>query len=160
MSNGTGVINLDYWAAFHAQNVVKLSENIGTTVTKTMGVLQEHGVYACFLYLYAKEKENCHDVISEMLELMYHIGYCWEENKKPVAVEDVLNFVNENVSGGSLERLLFAKQTIEQMLIYARYGAKATEKSTAQSATDEAEIPGDTDSSIATSTKLDQEKTS
>jgi len=26
---------------------------------------------------------------------------------------------------GSLERLLLAKETLEQMLIYARYGAKA-----------------------------------
>ena len=160
MSNGTEVINLDYWAAFHAQNVVKLSDNIGTTVTKTMGVLQEHGVYACFLYLYAKEKETCHSVISEMLDLLYHIGYCWEENNKPVAVQDVLNFVNENVSGGSLERLLFAKQTLEQMLIYVRYGAKAIEKTTAQNATDEAEIPDDADSSIATGAELDKEKTS
>ena len=160
MSNGTGAINLDYWAAFHAQNVVKLSDNIGTTVTKTMGVLQEHGVYACFLYLYAKEKETCYGVISQMLDLLYHIGYCWEENKKPDTVEDVLNFVNENVSGGSLERLLFAKETLEQMLIYARYGAKAKEKIPAPSAVDEAKIPDDADSSIVTGIELDQEKTS
>lgn len=160
MSNRTEVINLDYWAAFHAQNVVKLSDNIGTTVTKTMGVLQEHGVYACFLYLYAKEKETCHGITSEMLDLLYHIGYCWEENKKPDAVEDVLNFVNENVGGGSLERLLFAKETLEQMLIYARYGAKATEKITPPNATEEAEMQDDADNSILTGTEIDQEKTS
>lgn len=160
MSNGTGAINLDYWAAFHAQNIVKLTINIGTTVTKTMGVLQEHGVYACFLYLYAKEKETCHGVINEMLDLLYHIGYCWEENKKPDAVEDVLNFVNENVGGGSLERLLFAKETLEQMLIYARYGAKATEKITPPNATEEAEMQDDADDSILTGTEIDQEKTS
>jgi len=46
------------------------------------------------------------------------------------------------------------------MLIYVRYGAKAIEKTTAQNATDEAEIPDDADSSIATGAELDKEKTS
>jgi hypothetical protein len=48
--------NLDRLAAQHAQAVVQSGDqNIETTVTKALGVLQEHGVYACFLYLLAKE---------------------------------------------------------------------------------------------------------
>lgn len=130
MSNDNGIVNLDYCAAFHAQNIVKNSDEIDNTVTKTMGVLQEHGVYASFLYLLAKEKENGMMLVQEMLDLLYRLGYVWKENHKPKSVDDILRFVNEQVSCSSLERLLFAKETLEQMLVYARYGAKAKEKKT------------------------------
>ena len=159
MNNETCVINLDYWAAFHAQKIIKESDNnIETTVTKTMDVLREHGVYACFLYLLAKEKDNSHNVICEMLELLYHLGYCWEKNKKPETVEDVLNFINEKVSNGSVERLLFAKEILDQMLIYARYGAKANEKKQEKDKAVGTEILDDADDTKSIVNELDQEK--
>jgi hypothetical protein len=136
MSNGNGIVNLDYWAAFHAQTVVKQSDDIDNTVTKTMGVLQEHGVYASFLYLLAKEGQNGKIVVKEMLDLLYRMGYNLEGRNISASVEDILQFVNEQVSCGSLERLLFAKETLEQMLVYARYGAKAKGKKTEQSPPD------------------------
>jgi len=164
MSNGTEVINLDYWAAFHAQKVVKQSDDIDNTVTKAMGVLQEHGVYASFLYLLAKErtkeKDNGMILVKEMLELLKCLGYQCKENHKPENVEDILQFVNENVSKDSLQRLLFAKETLEQMLIYARYGAKAKEKKPEQTTPDKTEIQNDSGDTMATSSVQDQEKTS
>ncbi|WP_299645329.1 hypothetical protein, partial [uncultured Chloroflexus sp.] len=93
------------------------------TVTKALGVLQENGVYACFLYLLAKEKENGSVVVDEMLNLLAGLGFDWTKpaNNNP---ETVLSHISGKVTV-DLERLLLAKETLEQMLIYARYGAKA-----------------------------------
>jgi len=124
--------NLDRLAAKHAQQIVlrvieeKKGEggDIDNTVTKALGVLQENGVYACFLYLKAKEKENGDIVVEEMLDLLDGLGFGWG---KPMnnSASDVFKHITEKVSS-NLERLLLAKETLEQMLIYARYGAKAS----------------------------------
>jgi len=120
--------NLDRTAAEHAQSIIKETKDkkaseIENTITKTLGVLQENGVYACFLYLMAKEKENSQVVVKEMLELINDLGFGWG---KPTDYESetVLDYITENVTN-NLERLLLTKETLEQMLIYARYGAKA-----------------------------------
>ena len=120
--------NLDWLAAQSAQNIIRRTKDrkasdIDNTVTKALGVLQENGVYACFLYLLAKEKENGTAVVEEMLNLLEGLGFGWD---KPSGddVEQILQHITDNVSG-DLERLLLAKETLEQMLIYARYGAKA-----------------------------------
>lgn len=109
------------------KEIKKAASATDNTVTKALGVLQENGVYACFLYLLAKEKDNGPVVIEEMLNLLEGLGFGWEkpENLSP---EEVLRHISEKVNDDSerfLERLLLAKETLEQMLIYARYGAKA-----------------------------------
>lgn len=116
--------NLDRLAAQHAQAVVQSGDqNIETTVTKALGVLQEDGVYACFLYLLAKEKENGKAVVKEMLGLLDGLGFDWGQPADDSA-KTILKHVSDTVTV-HLERLLLAKETLEQMLIYARYGAKA-----------------------------------
>lgn len=121
-------LNLDRLAAQHAQNIIrhtagKKASEVDNTVTKALGVLQENGVYACFLYLLAKEKENGCVVVEEMLSLLDGLGFDWGKpnNSSP---EEVLRHISDKVTV-HLERLLLAKETLEQMLIYARYGAKA-----------------------------------
>lgn len=130
MSNITSP-NLDRLAAQHAQAIIsrttdKKASEVDNTVTKALGVLQENGVYACFLYLRAKEGENDRVVVvvvEEMLDLLDGLGFGWG---KPTGngLEEVLSYISEKVTV-DLERLLLAKETLEQMLIYARYGAKA-----------------------------------
>lgn len=149
MSNSMAQANLDRLAAQHAQNIIrrlvdedkdgnkrtdikelkKAASSADNTVTKALGVLQENGVYACFLYLKAKEKENGDVVIEEMLNLLDRLGFGWskpedENGRVDTSAEVVLKHVAEKVTD-NLERLLLAKETLEQMLIYARYGAKA-----------------------------------
>lgn len=129
MSNGTQPTNLDRLVAQYAQAIIRRTSDkqevsdVDNTITKALGVLQENGVYACFLYLKAKEKDNGDVVIEEMLNLLDSLGFGWG---KPATnkVEDVLHHLMEKVTV-NLERLLLAKETLEQMLIYARYGAKA-----------------------------------
>lgn len=120
--------NLDRLAAQHAQKIInntsgKKASDVDNTVTKALGVLQENGIYACFLYLKAKEKENGDVVVEEMLNLLEGLGFGWG---KPVgnSATEVLRHISEKVTS-DLQRLLLAKETLEQMLIYARYGAKA-----------------------------------
>ncbi len=144
MKNGTH-LNLDRLAAECAQNIIRrvvdeeetqrnkpesdrktrkqLAGEIDNTVTKALGVLQENGVYACFLYLLAKEKENGSVVVEEMLNLLDGLGSGWgrPDDNSP---EKILSHISDKVTA-NLERLLLAKETLEQMLIYARYGAKA-----------------------------------
>lgn len=128
MDNGTDQLNLDRLAAHHAQEIICRTKNIkpgevDNTVTKALGVLQENGIYASFLYLLAKEKENGIPVVEEMLNLLKSLPFGWGK-PDPSAPEEILKHVSEKVTA-DLERLLLAKETLEQMLIYARYGAKA-----------------------------------
>ncbi|AEE91023.1 MAG: hypothetical protein GXW90_10675 [Tepidanaerobacter acetatoxydans] len=131
MNNSAQILNLDRLAARKGQAVVqrlvdnkKINPNsVDNTVTKALGVLQEDGVYACFLYLLAKEKENGNIVVEEMLDLLKNLGFEWN-GRDVKKLDDVLNFINDEVTA-KLEPLLLAKDTLEKMLIYARYGAKA-----------------------------------
>jgi hypothetical protein len=125
--------NLDRLAAKHAQKIIHLTENkkasdVDNAVTKALGVLQENGVYACFLYLLAKEKENGTIIVEEMLNLLESLDFGWGKPNGN-GVEQILQYITDKVLGdseqSSLERLLLAKETLKQMLIYARYGAKA-----------------------------------
>ncbi len=127
MSNGIH-LNLDRLAAWHAQEIIrrtrdKKANEVDNTITKALGVLQENGIYACFIYLLAKEGDNGRVVADEMLSLLEGLGFGWN---KPSSddVEEILKHITEKVTV-DLERLLLAKETLEQMLIYARYGAKA-----------------------------------
>lgn len=127
MSNSTQP-NLDRLAAKHAQAIIssatdKKASDVDNIVTKALGVLQENGVYACFLYLLAKEKDNSSAVVEEMLNLLAGLGFGWGKPNDN-SVEKVLSHISDKVTV-DLERLLLAKETLEQMLIYARYGAKA-----------------------------------
>jgi len=129
MTNTTS-INLDYLAAKYAQTIIqktkdKKASDIENTITKALGVLQEDGVYACFLYLLAREKENGAVVVDEMLNLLSSLPFGWQ--KPTNDNNDILRFIREHVTK-DLDRLLLAREVLEQMLIYARYGAKARDK--------------------------------
>lgn len=115
--------NLDYLAAKHAQAIVqalksdpKKAEN---TLTKTLGVLQEDGVYACFLYLLAREKEASSHILPQMRALLTALGI-QNESKNDLEYAQELT--------GTLPNLLLAREALERLLIYARYGAKAADK--------------------------------
>ncbi|MCQ3972420.1 MAG: hypothetical protein DPW09_03115 [Anaerolineae bacterium] len=89
------------------------------TITKSLGVLQENGVYAFFLYLEYRLKElGAEQMKSRSLGLLRHadVSLLAQNNDHFVAVRQL----TEN-----LDSLLLARQLIEQTLIYARYHAKA-----------------------------------
>lgn len=130
--------NIDYLAAKHAQSVFsdRSLKDIENTATKALGVLQENGVYACFLYLFAKEKDNGKQLSQQMCQLLNDVGL-GDAPAHSEEVSGVLRFVNEHISQ-DIERLLLAKEVLEQMLTYVRYGAKAMSKETSEKTTDTA----------------------
>lgn len=124
--------HLDWLAAHHAQEVIcktkgEKASDVDNTATKALGILQENGIYACALFLKSRpssEKNRADIVMAEMLNLLDRLGFGWGQPRSDRA-EDVLQHISDKVTSDNLERLLLAKETLEQMLIYARYGAKA-----------------------------------
>ncbi len=97
-------------------------------ITQSLGVLQEDGVYAFFLYQKSREKDGGSALSAQAHELLKQAGI------KPFESEsDSLRAVRgdkaRNIHGlaDDLDQLLLAKRLLEQALIYARYHAKALE---------------------------------
>jgi hypothetical protein len=88
------------------------------TLTNALTVLEQQGVYACFLYLRSQEQKRS-NMSWKLVEFLKRV---W-----PEAVSDgggeVMVWV-EYLSG-DLDRLLFAKDLLRQVLTYARYHIKA-----------------------------------
>jgi len=99
-------------------------------ITKSVGVLQEDGVYAFFLYLASRgsEKDGADELVRQASDLLS------DEMVKllPKDMSKNAQAVLENISrqdglADNLDNLLLAKRLLEQALIYARYHAKALE---------------------------------
>lgn len=101
-------------------------------VTKSLGVLQEDGVYAFFLYQAsrgAREKDGAAALRAQAHALFRAVAI------KPFgdvmdSLEAVRGNKEKNIKGlaDDLDSLLLAKRLLEQALIYARYHAKALEE--------------------------------
>ncbi len=109
-------------------------------LTKSLGVLQEDGVYAFFLYQLAKEskKGEGRELVKWAAALLVpaQIAPFYDELGKKkledaevelIDPEEVLALVRRAGDGlaANLDNLLLAKRLLEQALIYARYHAKA-----------------------------------
>jgi hypothetical protein len=127
--------NLDLFCASHGQfmacsvadaftNEKKPEAAAENLVTRTLGVLQGHGIYAMFLWLAARpEKQKpAANVLTGALRSMIHMivdsfpstgGDVLAELRKP---DGILT---------NLPQMLLVKRVLEQALIYARYHAKA-----------------------------------
>lgn len=118
--------NLDYLAAQHAQKIVEALKSdpkkAEISLTKTLGVLQEDGVYACFLYLLAREKDIATTIIDQMCAMCALLTTLDIPNESADHLEYARSLTVD------LNTLLLAKEALERLLIYARYGAKAAGK--------------------------------
>jgi len=117
---------LDYLAAKHAQALITETGNakeMENSITKTLGVLQEHGVYACFLYLYAREDKGS-TIAAHMLDLLRAMAF--QGVPQETTATQVLSFAQSLTA--KLPTLLLAREALERFLIYARYHAKAAQK--------------------------------
>lgn len=124
--------NIDLIAAETAQAIIKdaIDNPIKATdaenlITKSLGVLQENGVYAALLYLYSRtsntDKLVAEKVRKHLLNMMSQLTISSPPSND---VSTALEFLTEIVCP-HLDTLLLVKQSWEQTLIYARYGAKA-----------------------------------
>lgn len=109
-------------------------------ITKSLGILQEDGVYACFLYLASQVKPE-RDKAKE--SNASKAARALANKAAEFLANDSLGLLPPNASGDyqqamreirkpggladNLDDLLLAKRLLEQTLIYARYHAKALE---------------------------------
>ena len=125
-------MDLDLEAARAAQDIIKETNGKGAKevenfITKTLGVLQENGVYACMLYLYSRSSDS--DKVSkpirkQFIEMTKLVG---QNPANDDNAENVLKYLTDNICT-DIDTLMLIKQLWEQTLVYARYGAKAREK--------------------------------
>jgi hypothetical protein len=120
--------NLDYLCAKYGHKIVKKAEKkkeMKNLIQKSLGILQEDGVYAFVVYLDSegafKGEKVAEKILSETFNLLKEDGiklvkgnYGEEELYKQIQK------LSENI-----DNLFLAKDLIERTLIYARYHAKA-----------------------------------
>ncbi len=88
------------------------AKKIENTINKSLGVLQENGVFAFYVYL---KSENEDTIGKETISLLDEII----DKKIEYELESIKSLADD------ITTLLFAKALIEKTLIYARYHAKA-----------------------------------
>ena len=111
------------------KKVKKPAETLERLVTKALGVLQSQGVYALMLFLFSRsgdeKKVATHAVQLALCEALEDLKYfIKKELPKTEKMDKVLTYYSENICS-DLDRLLLVRQLYEQILIYARYHAKA-----------------------------------
>ena len=131
--------NLDQKAAHYSQEIIKDGLQIGAAkevenlITKTLGVLQEQGVYAMMLFLSSrtgKEKDIAPALRIQLYTLLEKELVAFTNIQETVPQAEaaaVLKFYSDKVCS-NLDILFLVKDLYEQTLIYARYGAKAAAK--------------------------------
>lgn len=137
-THGAGERNLDRLAAKTAQSLISAAKQRGmkpkdveNSATKTLGVLQENGIYAAALYLLSRtgdELNRAHVIREAILDLLKALPFGWTfpgSRDAESVLNAIINQVTDAQGAAGLERLILAKDTLEQMLIYTRYSAKA-----------------------------------
>jgi hypothetical protein len=102
--------NLDVPCMKLGQDLEAQSED---AITKALGVLEEQGLYAFFLFL----RVNGHSVILDKCEkfLQDYAGLAGQGDR----------YANLRTLAENLDNLLLARDLLHQSLVYARYHAKA-----------------------------------
>ncbi|TFH46869.1 MAG: hypothetical protein E4G94_01435 [ANME-2 cluster archaeon] len=125
-------MDLDLEAARTAQDIIKETNDKGAKdvenfITKTLGVLQVNGVYACILYLYSRSSDSnkvSKSIRKQLIEMTKLVG---QNPANDDNAENVLKYLTDYICT-DINTLMLTKQIWEQTLVYARYGAKAREK--------------------------------
>lgn len=113
-------------AKYGSQIAVELNKSEESLVNKSLGVLQEDGVYAFFLFLAAQdkgEKNTPADCIQNYIFDLLKVFFQSIKNSH----EDILSIIRDNLAE-DLNNLFLAKDIIERTMVYARYHLKAKPK--------------------------------
>lgn len=126
------MLNLDYRCMECAQEIVnsidksdsKKMKDLENNLRKALGVLQEDGVYAMFLWL----EKNAKGVRKELIEFFNkedELRKYFLESKESFS-QDFDEFCkNLQEVAKDIDKLLFMKKLLERTLTYALYHAKA-----------------------------------
>lgn len=131
------MINLDYLCMKYGNEIAECEgkktdkENL---VTKALGVLQENGPYAMFLYLEDHSKKDiasyCKRTLLNLFRKEQQLADCIKSEATIPPKDDefpnIMAWLREVSS--DVDRLFFLKKICQQVLIYARYHIKALEE--------------------------------
>jgi len=116
--------NIDFQCAEYAQ---KMAQGVGEedTIGKSLGVLQEDGLYAFYLYTLSLEKrkkyaDKARCIIDNSSDLLSTFSLIQRGKVTPMNVQEVIAPLTKE-----LDELIWAKEILERTLVYARYHAKA-----------------------------------
>lgn len=154
--HAAGGLNLDRLAAQKAQQLIagaqhegEQAKNIENSATKALGVLQENGIYAAALYLMSRpgdEQKRSRLILQAMLDLLAALPFGWAPTQaanSTAVLALLVDQVTNAADAAGVERLVLAKDTLEQMLIYTRYSAKAwRQESAAANSAQQPAAPG------------------
>lgn len=127
------MLNLDYICMKYGQEISKIHNSniennlrkaLENNLRKALGVLQEDGVYAMFLWLEGKDKE-IRTRINELLNNNEIKKYFFDNNSADRFPDDFSEFCKElqNVAE-DIDKLFFMKKILERTLTYALYHVK------------------------------------
>ncbi|MCW3136384.1 MAG: hypothetical protein N2V77_05540 [Canidatus Methanoxibalbensis ujae] len=121
------MLNLDYECMKYAQEISKISDsNLENNLRKALGVLQEDGVYAMFLWLESKEGKNIRKILIRLLNESEIRKYLLTNSSN--FPEDFSKFCEKlREIAQDIDKLLFVKKLLERTLIYALYHTKIGE---------------------------------
>jgi hypothetical protein len=113
--------NLDMECAKCGRELAQLDKVDEEILASALSVLDEQGVYACFLYLNSQGKEAGRKVSSELADFLRKVpaGSPLLGNAEPFTALQAL--------AADLDKMLFARDLLRQALVYGRYHAKAKE---------------------------------
>jgi len=98
------------------QNIKKKAKDLENFIQKLLGIVQEDGVFAFFIYLKANENTCKEAKIEEKIINLLNETLDKKLNENLASIKSLGNDIN---------KLLLAKSLIEKTLIYARYQAKS-----------------------------------
>lgn len=113
--------NLDVECAKLGRALAQLDRVDDKTLTDALSVLEEQGLYACFLFLNAQERNAGRKVSSELARFLRNVPA-----ESPLLGNGDL-FAALQTLAGDLDKLFFARDLLRQALVYGRYHAKAKE---------------------------------
>ncbi|MDN5374646.1 MAG: hypothetical protein PWP32_1411 [Methanothermobacter sp.] len=119
------MLNLDYICMECAQKVINTDKSLENNLRKALGVLQEDGVYAMFLWL----EENRKGIRKELTGMLNRreIKECLLDGSSDFP-NDFKQFCEKlKEVAEDIDKLLFMKKLIERTLIYSLYHAKTGE---------------------------------
>ena len=129
------MLNLDYKCMEYGQSIInsidksdkKKVKELENNLRKALGVLQEDGVYAMFLWLEDKDKSReIRKKLTELLnepEIRQHLSD--DSTNFPDDFSEFCNKLKDMAK--DIDKLLFMKKLLERTLTYALYHAKVGE---------------------------------
>lgn len=118
------MVNLDYYCMKYGQKIGLDEATKETDIRKALGILQEDGIYAMFLWL---EKNKSYRVRKEALVRLYNENpiKSYLFSKKDEFPSDFSKFTEKLITiAGNYNKLVFMKEITMRTLTYALYHTK------------------------------------